>query len=995
MPDPIDDLSQRWKRNPDAATTIALCEALRLSPRPTLVQQVGELATRRHSGQVPVLLAVARMYLDTERLSDAQAVLVTAGKVAPREGGVYRWLGEVLLRRGDADRAEKVLERAAQLGSQEPDTALWLERARSFKVVQAKKGIAAVAAEIAAAGRSRLPRLLFDADEGPTKVRSAPVDATSGGTDFERKFPTAVETAPLAMLVQDVQNQVDHALTLSTDEVSEDALMPAQPAAAKPSVAVLPPRGTLSFSAPPAAPKPSSPAPSLRPPPPQNSPMPRARPAPSLTPSPAVTPPPAAASFPPVRPPPSTRREAGLAPAADAQRVVPSAEPWARGVASPAAPGSVTGGPPGAPVARDVLRALALAGAFEPDGTTGAGAFRWDRPTEKVRRRSGVVLGTTMAVLIGAGVGAFKYVSDQRQKAHIQAEAILQTVEADLLASRVALLPDVEVRMGHAFELDSRSQRAAIDWLHERALLGIMKGSADVAFEGAIARATEVDVPEAGIAFARVAAYLFQGDTAGAAGLMNKWDGPAANDAWYQLMTGATLERAGDPRAAERYATAVRIEPNLVIAQILLTQATAIDGDPGKALDFAKQFRAKYPDRSEGGALLALAWARDPARGEQAPAEIADLGAHSADLPLPLAAVPYAIAAIAANDKQKPEDAKGEIVKGLALADGPGIASWLGSVALDTRDEALVQKAALVAVGFSAVYPPARVLAARVALLGGRFDQALKATEDMDPSSPDVAVVHAATAYERLDVDGLGRALDALSADARKLPFMSALVLAPDALSGRASGTSGAKILEMSSDDAPWSDLLAMDLALDLGELEVADKIAARWKGSEDKPLRALRLSRLARYQNKVDVADALSKTALESGTVTPRTLEERVFVLVAKNKATEVAPLLARYPLVLGPSATWLGAYALASANRIPEALGRIASIDPPPPQAPLPARVIAAVALASVKDKRRASDYARALLRSGVGDPDLVAAAVSLGFHRVERAKHRATYE
>jgi hypothetical protein len=226
---------------------------------------------------------------------------------------------------------------------------------------------------------------------------------------------------------------------------------------------------------------------------------------------------------------------------------------------------------------------------------------------------------------------------------------------------------------------------------------------------------------------------------------------------------------------------------------------------------------------------------------------------------------------------------------------------------------------------------------------------------------------------------------------------MSALEIAPDVLLGRASGAQGPKILEMSSDEAPWSDLVAMDLALDVGELEVAEKIAATWKGSEDKPLRALRLSRLARYQNKIDAADALSKTALDSGTVTQRTLQERVFVLVAKNKPHEVAPLLAKYPIVqqMGPSATWLSAYALASANKVSEAIGKTSSLDPPPAGAPLPARIIAAVALATMKDKKRAIDYVKALLSTGVQDPDLVAAGLSLGFRRVDHAKRRATYE
>src|SRR5947209_1230568 len=114
MADPIDDLVLRWKQNPNPAATIALCDALRGSVRSGLVQQIGEFAAQRHAGDVGVLIAVARMYLDGRRFAEAQGVLVGAGKIAPREPEIYRWLGEVLLRRGDAERAEKVFERSLQ-----------------------------------------------------------------------------------------------------------------------------------------------------------------------------------------------------------------------------------------------------------------------------------------------------------------------------------------------------------------------------------------------------------------------------------------------------------------------------------------------------------------------------------------------------------------------------------------------------------------------------------------------------------------------------------------------------------------------------------------------------------------------------------------------------------------------------------------------------------------------------------------------------------------
>jgi len=655
--------------------------------------------------------------------------------------------------------------------------------------------------------------------------------------------------------------------------------------------------------------------------------------------------------------------------------------------ASAPTPTAPTGPTASMPRAREVLDALSNAGVFERREAS-AGPVVWDRPNEKARRRTAIGLSVGIVLFLAGSGGVFFEIQRRRARAHEEAEAALAKVEADLNLSKSSLLPGIEQTIGHAFDLDSRSPRAASDWLQERAIKGLLTGGAELAFEDAVARALEVKVPEDQVAFARVSAFLFQGDTGGAAGLMPKWDTQAANQPLYQLVTGATLERAGDPHAAERYLAATKLNPNLVLAEMLLARATAIDGDATKAAELAKQFKAKYPDRPEGSALVALAWGRDPARGEQPPPEVADAIAHGGDLPTPLLAIPHAVAAILAVDKHAYADAKTEIEKGLAVANDPGAATWLGTIALDTRDEALVRKAALTAVSFSAVYAPARVLAGRIALLAGRLDEALKATEDLDPTSPDVAIVRAAAAYERADVDGVGRALEAISADAKKLPILAALGTAPDVLLGREASTltpadAPAKLTLMSTDEAPWSDLIAMDLALDLGLTDVADKILVDWKGTEEKPLKAVRASRLARYENRLDDADKYSKIALEAGTVTPRVLIERVMLLVAKNRAAEAGPLLARYPLVLGPASSWLSAYALASTGKLDEARGRTAQVDFPPPLAPLPFRIMAAVSLTAMKDKKRAEPAVKDLLATGSADPDLLAAAATLGLH------------
>ncbi len=1037
MADPIEELYTRWKESPkDAAATLALCDALRGSGRDPIIQLVGEVAIRDQPENIAVLIATARMYMEAQRLQDAQTVLVSAGKIAPRDGGVYRWLGEVLLRRGDADRAEKVFERAIQFGATDTDTRLWIERAKVFRPMQAKSGSRAVAAEVAkSAGlASSLPIAKLSGDE-PEEARTSqfaagkpqpPSNRVKMGSLNENsevflspdRPPTPFEQKTAQAFVPYVKEQID---TKDGAIIGDDETTLARPSP-------LSMQRPLDMTAPP----------------------PKAQPPPMKLPGGRLAPPgpggraggaggamsgggaasgPAAppfgvqivtgnaqttgssptapafasmqASLPPLqpsssRPPPPLRPPVDLGPALppyvpppNVPTTAPTASPFSYGVDASVPVKKRTPDP------RDVLDALQLAGIFEPEGAQAA-APAWDRGEKRPRRlKNTISLVLMTCALAGGGWGIYRYIGDSRAKQHDLAEQILVKVEADLHAARPGALGTTEQQIGRAFDLDSRSPRAAVDWLHERALLGLMKGGADVAFEDAITRAREVKVPEDHVAFALLASFLFQGDTAGAAALMPKWDGPSANDPWYQLVAGATLERAGAPRAAERYAAAAKLDPQLLVAEAMLARAVAIDGDAQKAGDLARAFRQKYPDRAEGVALVALAWGRDASRGSDEPTEVADTIAHAAELPASLAFVPHAVLALRAIDKHAPADAKAHVEKGLAVADGPGVASWLGSIAIDSGDEQLARKAALTAVGFSALYAPARVLAARVALLGDRLDEAMKATEELDAASPDVAVVRAAVAYEKVDADGLERAFKALPDDVRKLPFLAPLGYSNDVLFGRLQ-LAPEKLVGISDDEAPWSDLLAMDMALDAGDLDSAQKIAASWKGSERRPLRALRLARLSRYTARLDDADALSEVAITQGTVTVRSLAERVYVLVARGKSSEVGPLLAKYPLVLGQAlTTWLNAYATAAGGKVDDARGKIAQLDPLPTTSPLPVRTICAMAFGATRDRRRGGEYVKTILGPGLGNPDLGAAAMALGGHKTERPGKPTLYQ
>jgi tetratricopeptide (TPR) repeat protein len=927
MADPIDELAQRWKHNPSATTTIALCEALRDNPRRALVNEVGGAAAQRHANDMTVLVSVARMYIQSDLLAEAQTLLVAAGKNAPRDARVYRWLGEVLLRRGDATRAEKVLERAVQLGagiqpgkpgaSDLAEAKFWLERSRVFRPMQASAGEFTVAAEVVqtAAATDRLP--------------SAPRTGGSeqGGTFAANPFLRPASLPPPAPPPQ----------------------RPAMARAVQPQADL--PRSVVSARklGGPSAPPPMQPF------------------AVAQTPLPA-------AQFVPARPHGSFPSHAP----SNGARLAPSQAPKGGMV----------------PYPRDVLDALALSGLFEVQQASATG---WDKPGVGPKRKGSALLVTGLVLFLGSLVGTYVFYRHKRAGEHLQAEAILNTVEAQLHAGRPDALDDMEHELAQAFELESRSPRAALDWTRERAMVGLVKSGADVAFEDALTRDKEVGVAEEQVAFARVASFLLQGDTAGAAGVLPRWDGPAANDAWYQLIAGAALERAGDSRARARYIAATRLDPDLFVAQVGLARMTSFAGESDEATRLAKDLRAKEPDRAEPIALVALSWGRDPLRETvPAPPEVDEVSRRSSELPSGLQFVPHAVAALRALDHHAFDDARSEVEAGLHVADSPGAAVWLGAIALPLGDEELARRAALSALQLSAVYEPARALAARVALHSGRLDEALKATEELDPSSSDVVVVRAAAAYERLDPDGVALALQALRPGDRKLPYLSGLSLAIDTLSGKWQGETTKRSAPPPADDAPWADVVAMDVALDGGDLAAADTLAARWgTGGDVGPVRAVRLARLARYEGHLDQADTMSQLALDHGTVTPRVLWERVFELVAREHAGEVAPLLARYPLVLGPLASWLNAYATATGSSSEAAKAKLATLDPPPAGTPFEARLIAAAALGAVKDRKRGWDHVHELLATGSLNPDLTTAAVALGFHRVDHGRRRPTYD
>jgi tetratricopeptide (TPR) repeat protein len=174
----LDELLGKWRENPDTGTTLALCTYLGTSKREELIREVGSTSEAWHKDDPQVMLAVGRMYLDAGLLPESQAALVAAGKLVPDNASAYRYLGEVLLRRGDAARAEKVLARALQIGSVEPDTRMWHDRAVVYLPLQNRVGMQAVADDV----DKTIPRQ----SSFRRRARCSPIDRAGEARRFRR-----------------------------------------------------------------------------------------------------------------------------------------------------------------------------------------------------------------------------------------------------------------------------------------------------------------------------------------------------------------------------------------------------------------------------------------------------------------------------------------------------------------------------------------------------------------------------------------------------------------------------------------------------------------------------------------------------------------------------------------------------------------------------------------------------------------------------------------
>ncbi len=423
----LDNLLASWKKKPDEQNTILLCEQLGLSGQSKLVDEVGKSASVKYASNPSVLVAIARMYMDAGRLGDAQGLFVSAGKMAPKNAEVYRWLGEVLLKRGDATRASKVLERAVMLGKSDDDTVFWRAQADAHVELQKESGAHAVVEAITA--------ILIDKGLPPPPPPSRA--STSRPPPPKRSPPPARP---------ELSSDSDVTVVRQQDGLYKPAERSPMGAAAETPLEV--PRRAVGSKPPPyAASVPSSPfaqvgraATSAQPitvPPPTPRDDPAARML--VPPSGPRGPSPSEADDPPTE-------KRNLGPGKSDRSAPMGFGLLATPVRRPLAEASQMVGPSNALAPKEVLNALALTGVFEP---AGGGASNWDTPA-KGRTRFSITLVVLTTLLSFAGIGVLMYMRDLRAKQADEAHVIDAEISRLLRAGKVADLAITETKLSRA-----------------------------------------------------------------------------------------------------------------------------------------------------------------------------------------------------------------------------------------------------------------------------------------------------------------------------------------------------------------------------------------------------------------------------------------------------------------------------------------------------------------------------------------------------------------
>ena len=853
----------RFRNDPGSEPPIALAAELLEGERYRESSEVAELALVAQPTNGELGLLLGRALAGAGDLLRAQQAFLQAARSAPRDPRPYRWLGEVLLRRGDPTRARKVLAKARALGGgDDPKIRRMLERATRFEQIADD-----VNGEISAPPsmqvsplapppplpQSRLAPEPFDEEDEPTVVHN---DMSTVLAAAERKGSERPN--------QDGQTTVAQPRPSSSRQLGQPSPFGSLGGVARsvpPTTTDSEPPTAVAVRLPPAAP-PSSATPRSTAPP-SGAEKRSARP---LAPPVPTAPPPS--SLPAVE----LDGEDALAATAVAR------SPLRRSLDRSAEPDSVSPTP-------DVGMGSAYGQAETVDGvlTLLSEQRLFDDPDEQptawadsnesrgVRTRTGwahaVVWLVGLALVGGAFAGYRWWVGEQERKAGVLAE------EAAAGARRGDHkdLVDAERNLRRAREMHPLQKQGPRTLLFVHAQRALEDGSFEPGYlRPSLDLAEKVGLDSPRVSAARAVLAYAEGDAEVGAKALDEARASVSNDAETLYVIGRLEQRLGDARAVEHLTAAIEQAPELAAARLSLAEEAAEGGRPEEALEQLSAVRERHE-----GHLRGLLWNRyvtaddnDPQIALAALSAVEERLEHGAPTDVVLYHLTRARLLRRAGDAERAESSVEAAAR--AGATEPRLQALVASAAFALKELPRAQQAATAAVQAAPAIPEYRKLLAEIMVARRDGVGALQVLAPLSSEDPEVLMSSARAALLVDGEEALTAAAQALQgqleADEEPSVELRALLLRTQArLSSDGSTLRDARALAREAPGDTDAGLALAEVALAEHEPDVAvEALQSVVAADGDDPDAHFLLGRAYRMGRHMEEAEQSYRRALE-----------------------------------------------------------------------------------------------------------------------------------
>ena len=877
----------RFRNDPGSEPPVGLAAALLDEGRDREAAEVSEAGLRRQPTDAELGLLLGRSLIGIGEMLLAQKAFLQSARSAPKDPRPLRWLGEVLLRRGDPGRAKKVLAKARALGGGDDDAIRkLLERATRFERIadEADTGEVEAAPSPPATPPAAPPRSA-PAPMAPPKPAAAPprsapapmappvaappskpAPAAPRPSAQSRPTPVAPPSSMPPAARPTFADDEDEATVVASDlsaQLAAAQRLDAGPASApvvdEDQPTTMMDRASLDLPDDrPAAPDPFADdvptklAPAAVPPGPLGGP-----PSP-LAPSPLA---------------PSSLAPSSLAPSPAAADSDDVPLPWDQGELEAQEPvadlsaGERAGQPEDVDAVLGMLRERNLF--EEAEGPPQAWASAKEARAPKTRTL-GFHIATWvigLAVIAGAWFGYQYWIGAQEKEAATLAERAI----ADARRGDHENLVDAERNLRRARELHplAPSGPDTLLFVHgQRALedgsfqAGYLRPSLD------LARRVELESPRI-TATEAVLAYA-EGDAEEGAEALEAAREAAGDDAESLYLIGRLEQRLGDERAAEHLAAAIEQAPDLAAAHLALAEDAFENGRSEEAAEHLGAVLERYEDH-----LRALLWTQYLAADDEEPdavlARVNDLEARL-EKGAPTDVVLYHLTrARLLRRKGELEPAEAAVEEAArAGATEPRLQALVASAAFALGELPRAQQAATAAVSAAPAIPEYRKLLAEIMVARRDGVGALRVLAPLSSEDPDVLRASARAALLVGSEESLAATTEALNAhlEGQEEPSveMQALLLRARAKTGSSRGMlREAQRLVREAPGDPDAGLALAEVALAEGAVrEALEALEAVTAAAPRDPDGHYLLGRARRMANQADEAEDAFRKALE-----------------------------------------------------------------------------------------------------------------------------------